>query len=310
MDDDNKQIELEIVSDDQAGSKVADEPEIEVQLEGESHMEAPLSTSSEDEDGDDVQKTIKKLKKKIEKEKEARKEAEERARLASQKLNAAYNDVEDSNINLITSAIETVKRENEYLKNEYRNALALSDFDKVADLQEAMSSNAAKLLQLENGKQSMQNKPRQQAPDYSNPVEQFASQLSPRSADWVRKHPQCVTDQRLQQKMIAAHNLAVADGYQPDSDDYFGFIEDTLKVGRRYSRQEENDQEESALSSASKPTSRQAPPPAAPANRGSTRQNVVRLTKAEAETARMFGMTEQEYAKNKVALQKEGKMPN
>jgi hypothetical protein len=310
MNDDNKQIELEIISDDQAASKEADEPEVEIQLEGEAPVEAPVSAAPVEKEEDDVQKTIKTLKEKIEREQQARQEAEERARIASQKLNAAYNEVEDSNINLITSAIETVKRENEYLKNEYRNALALSDFDKVADLQEAMSSNAAKLLQLENGKQSMQNKPRQQAPDYSNPVEQFASQLSPRSAEWVRRHPQCVTDQRLQQKMIAAHNLAVADGYQPDSDDYFGFIEDTLKVGNRYARQEEKVQEESALSSASKPVSRQAPPPAAPANRGSTRSNVVRLTKAEADTAKMFGMTEQEYAKNKVALQKEGKMPN
>jgi hypothetical protein len=310
MNDDNKQIELEIISDDQAASKEADEPEVEIQLEGEAPVEAPVAAAPVEKEEDDVQKTIKTLKEKIEREQQARQEAEERARIASQKLNAAYNEVEDSNINLITSAIETVKRENEYLKNEYRNALALSDFDKVADLQEAMSSNAAKLLQLENGKQSMQNKPRQQAPDYSNPVEQFASQLSPRSAEWVRRHPQCVTDQRLQQKMIAAHNLAVADGYQPDSDDYFGFIEDTLKVGNRYARQEEKVQEESALSSASKPVSRQAPPPAAPANRGSTRSNVVRLTKAEADTAKMFGMTEQEYAKNKIALQKEGKMPN
>lgn len=310
MEDDNKQIELEIIADDQVADKASDEPEVEIQLEGDGHVEAKTEDESTEDNDDDVQKTIKKLKKKIEKEQRAREDAEERARLASQKLNAAYHEVEDSNINLITSAIETVKRENEYLKNEYRNALALSDFDKVADLQEAMASNAAKLLQLENGKQSMQNKPRQQAPDYSNPVEQFASQLSPRSADWVRKHPQCVTDPRLQQKMIAAHNLAVADGYQPDSDDYFGFIEDTLKVGKRYARQEEKTQEESALSSASKPVSRQAPPPAAPANRGSTRPSVVRLTKAEAETARMFGMTEQEYAKNKIALQKEGKMPN
>lgn len=310
MNDDNKQIELEIVSDDQVASKEADEPEVEIQLEGEAQVEAPVAAAPAEKEEDDVQKTIKNLKEKIEREQQARQEAEERARIASQKLNAAYNEVEDSNINLITSAIETVKRENEYLKNEYRNALALSDFDKVADLQEAMSSNAAKLLQLENGKQSMQNKPRQQAPDYSNPVEQFASQLSPRSAEWVRRHPQCVTDQRLQQKMIAAHNLAVADGYQPDTDDYFGFIEDTLKVGNRYARQEEKAQEESALSSASKPAPRQAPPPAAPANRGSTRPNVVRLTKAEADTAKMFGMTEQEYAKNKIALQKEGKMPN
>jgi hypothetical protein len=309
MSDDPKQVELELGVDDQDKLEAQQDIDLEVQVESDDHKERQVAAKTEAEDVDDVQQTLINLKKKLEQETLARAEAEERARQTAHKLNQAYNDVEDSNISLITSAIETVKRENEYLKNEYKNALALSDFDRVAELQEAMSGNAAKLLQLENGKQSMQNKPRQQAPDYSNPVEQFASQLSPRSADWVRRHPQCVTDQRLQQKMIAAHNLAVADGYAPDSDDYFGFIEDTLKINRK-PQQNTDSEEANPLSSASKPASRQAPPPAAPANRGSTRPNVVRLTRAEADTARMFGMTEQEYAKNKIALQKEGKMPN
>jgi phage I-like protein len=36
----------------------------------------------------------------------------------------------------------------------------------------------------------------------------------------------------------------------------------------------------------------------------------VRLTREQADTARMLGMTEQEYAKNMLALQKEGKLGN
>jgi hypothetical protein len=173
-----------------------------------------------------------------------------------------------------------------------------------------MSTNEAKLLQLENGKSAMVNNPRQEAPSAANPVEHFASQLSPRSAEWIRQNPQCVTDPRLMQKMIAAHNLAVADGYRADSDDYFQFVEQTIGLRKKEVRDDDHE-EDTPLSSASKPSSRQAPPPAAPANNGgSHRPNVVRLTKAEAETARMFGMTEQEYAKNKIALQKEGKMPN
>jgi hypothetical protein len=62
------------------------------------------------------------------------------------------------------------------------------------------------------------------------------------------------------------------------------------------------------MSSASRPAPRPAPP-AAPVNRSSSpRNNTVRLSAAEAETAKMFGMTEQEYAKHKLALKREGKI--
>jgi hypothetical protein len=290
----------------EANEKTQDKNEPIVEVIGEDdEVIARHGDDSGNDEGDDVQKQLKKLQQKLEKEKEARKEAEERARQAQNQLQNAYGEVEDTNLQLVNSAIETVRRDNEILKSHYKEAMSVGDYDRAAELQETMSGNQAKLLQLENGKTAMQTKPRQMN---SDPVEQFASQLSQRSAEWVRKNPQCVTDPRLQQKMVAAHNLAVADGYQPDTDDYFGFIEDTLRLNRREKVQDRQEQE-SPLSSASKPSSRQAPPPAAPANQGgSTRPNVVRLTAAEAETARMFGMTEQEYAKNKIALQKEGKL--
>lgn len=291
---------IEVVVPEDGASEAKNETVVEIQ------DELPLEADkSSDENDGDVQKELKKLKKRLEKEKEARKQAEESARQATHKLNSAYEKVENSDLQLVSTAIETVKRENEYLKYNYKEALQVGDYDKVAELQEAMSGNAAKLLQLENGKVALENKPRQVN---SDPVEQFAAQLSPRSADWIRRNPQCVTDPRLQQKMIAAHNLAIADGYSADTDDYFGFVEQTIGL-RKAKREESRDEEDTPLSSASKPMQRQAAPPAAPANQGgSTRSNVVRLTRAEADTAKMFGMTEQEYAKHKIALQKEGKL--
>ena len=128
MADDNKQTEfdLEVTGDNSANA--SQEEEVEIQIESDNVKKGTTRTSSEDGE-DDVQKTLATLKKKLEEEKKAREEAEERARQVSHKLNAAYNEVEDSNISLITTAIETVKRENEYLKNDYRNALAMSDFD-------------------------------------------------------------------------------------------------------------------------------------------------------------------------------------
>jgi len=204
-----------------------------------------------------------------------------------------------------------VKRNNDILKYNYSEAMSVGDYTKAAELQETMGMNSAKLMELERGRAHMENAPKVVAPEpprHSDPVEALASQLSPRSADWVRRNPQCVTDPRMYQKMVAAHNLAVADGYTPDSDDYFGVIEDTLKISKRV----DTDYDDDPTSGAAKVTQRRSAPPAAPVSRGGggtgSRPNEVRLTREEIETARDLGMTEKEYARNKALLKKEGRL--
>ena len=253
---------------------------------------------------------LEKLKADLERERSGRIEAERRAKEAAQDAYRAKNEVQDSNLHLVTNAIETVKQNADVLKTNYREAMSVGDFDRAAEVQHAMATNAAKLLQLEQGKQAMESRPKQTAPEQyrsSDPVEALASQLSPRSADWVRRNPQCVTDPRLYQKMVAAHNLAVADGYAPDTDDYFEQIESTLKINRR-----EAPVQEDAMAEAAKPVQRRSSPPAAPVTRSGngtgSNSNRVRLTSDEREMASMMGMTDQEYAKNKLQLQKEGKL--
>jgi len=259
---------------------------------------------------DGVDDTLESLRQQLEDERRTL-EAERKARVEAERLaneerrNAfhAQSEVHDSNLHLVTNAIETVVQANAMLKANYRDAMAAGDYDAAAEIQSEMSSNAAKLLQLEQGKQALESAPRTEAPKpyVSDPVEALASQLSPRSADWVRRNPQFATDQRLYSKMLAAHNLAVADGIAPDTDDYFASIEDTLRVGRRAAPEEPKVQP------------RKSSPPAAPVSRsgtgtGGSNPNVVRLTAAEREMASMMGMTPQEYAINKKALQKEGKL--
>jgi len=295
---DPKENQLEINLDEAANKD--SEPSVEVSDDPIAAAEPERPIAAEE----DPAKALAELRAQLEQERRARIEAETRARQAS-------TEVEDSNLQLVTGAIETMQREQGILKGHLKEAMSVGDFDRAAELQEAMSNNAAKLLQLENGREAMKVRPRQEPVQrHSDPVEQFASQLSPRSADWVRKNPQFVTDPRLNQKMIAAHNLAVADGHVPDSEGYFSAIEDTLRV-RRVEPAQSEPATESPLSSAAKPVARAAPPAAAPVNRGSNgRSNIVRLTRAEADTAKMLGMTETEYAKHKLALQKEGKLPN
>ena len=249
------------------------------------------------------------LKMKLEQERNGRIEAEKQARQATEAAVHAKNEVQDTNLHLVKNAIDTVKRNNDILKYNYSEAMAVGDYTKAAEIQEGMSMNTSKLMELERGRSHMESAPKYEVPQQqrpSDPVEALASQLSPRSADWVRRNPQCVTDPRMYQKMVAAHNLAMADGYQADSDDYFGFVEDTLRISKRVDVGEDD-----PMSASAKVTQRRSPP-AAPVSRSGTgtgsRPNVVRLTKAEAETAKDLGMSEQDYARNKLLLQKEGRL--
>jgi hypothetical protein len=247
---------------------------------------------------------IEALKAKLAEEQKAR-EAESAARReAEARAVQAQGREHETNLSLVTSAIERVKEQQASLKTKYAEAAASGNWDEAADIQIQMADNSAKALKLEEAKQSLSERPKPQA---SDPVEQLAGQLSPRSAAWVRAHPEFARDPRQMSRMVAAHNLAVGDGIEPDSDAYFEAVETTLRL-----RQPKADSQEDPTSSAAQPVQRRAAPPEAPVSRPSgangTRPNVVRLTAAEREIAQMMGMDEKDYARNKLALQREGKM--
>jgi len=238
------------------------------------------------------------LKEKLEQERQARMDAERRAQEATTSAYYANNEVQDSNLHLVNNAIDTIQNQNQILKSNFKAAMENGDYDSVVEIQSAMSDNAAKLMQLEQGKQALETTPRAPAPVFvpSDPVEALASVLTPRSADWVRSHPEYATDQRLNKKMLLAHEWAVADGISPDTDEYFASVENRLGIdgGRQTPK-------------------RQSAPPAAPVSRsgsgtGSSNPNHVTLSGAEREMAEMMGMTAKEYAQNKLALKRAGRL--
>ena len=253
-----------------------------------------------------VEDAIADLKRQIEAERQARIEAERREQIARQEADIARRDVDDTNIQLVESAIDTLNRENEITKANLAAAMRAGDHSAAAEFQAEMASNATKLQQLQNGLSQMKSKPAPVAqPPRTPTVEDFASRLTPRSADWIRQHPESVTNPALNQRMISAHNFVVSDGVAPDTDEYFQRIEGLLKIKPQAPAQLED-----ASSSAAKVVQRRdAAPAAAPVNGGSGgRSNVVRLSADEKEMAEMMGMTAQEYAKNKMKLIEEGKI--
>jgi hypothetical protein len=304
MSDEQEHIEVELEE-----PKKDDELKVEVKDDPEPEKKAKKAEKTEEvapEDG------IQELKKRLEQEKQARIEAERRAHQANNQINKAYQEVKDTNYQLVTNAIETVKSRAEMLKNAYRESMSVSDFDKAADIQQAMIENDRQLSDLKRGEKALKEQmeesnaqpTRPVSPPAADPIEQMAQAVSPASAAWLRDNRDNLKDERSIRKMFRAHEDALDEGILADTPEYFGFIEQRLGV-RRY----EEDAPE-PLSAASAPAPRKSvSPPAAPVSRGNgTRPGVVRLTREQADTAKMMGMTEKEYATAMLALREEGKL--
>lgn len=274
--------------------------------ENEDDLEIQIEAESEEQDVLKPEDGMQELKRQLDEERARRAEAERRAQEMAQQAHVARLDKEDTDLQLVSGAIDTLDRDTELLKQSLQYAMQTNDHARAVELQEEISENKAKLLQLRNGLEAMKAKPKSPPPQVvpADPVEAFAARLTPRSAEWVRAHPEFVRDPAKNRKMIAAHELAVADGIQPDTDAYFAAIEETLRVKPAAVRSEED-----ATQTAAKVVQRRdAAPAAAPVSRGTPSRNTVRLTAAEREMAEMMNMKPEEYAKHKVALQKEGKL--
>jgi hypothetical protein len=281
-----------------------DESLPDVLVEGEAQAE---STSPEPEalKPDDA---IKALKAQLTEAQSAKLDADRRAREAAEAATAATAEKYDSNLHLITNAIGTLSQKQENLKSLYKEALANSDFQAATNFNDELLDTKLRLSQLEAGKQELEKTPPPvfEQPQIADPVERVASRLSPRSADWLRNHPEYATDPKLFNKMVAAHNVVVSSDIAPDTDEYFSEVESILKINRTATH------ETGTFSDAAQPVKTRSGPVAAPVSRGaapgapsSTR---ITLTREQAEMAEMMGMTPQEYAKNMQLLKREGKM--
>jgi hypothetical protein len=305
MSDMDDQIEFKI--DDASKVEVSKtEPVIEL-------VDEPVHDLEETEKPEkDVDKALKSLNKRLEKERKARIEAEALAREASEQARMAHNEVTDSNLHLVSGAIESVKRDQEILKSHLRDAMAIGDYDKAADLQEQMASNITNLRQLERGFEEMRQQPRMQpqTPQQRElSVDTLIEQVTPRSAEWLQRNREHLPDQRSIRVMARAHEDAVDFGIVPESDAYFQFVENRLGISNKRSSIPEVDD---VMSDAASTKQRRSSPPAAPVSRqpidAPHRPGVIRLTPAEVEAAEFSGVTPQEYYENKMRELKKQKM--
>lgn len=283
------QPELNLIAENDAAP-------VEIVVESKTDEEKPVVGA--DEGIDVLRERLQKAKEHLAAEKQARLEAEKLASRASV-------EVKENQVHLVTNAIDILNRERDIIKHNIKELMAAGDYDRVVDLQEMLSVNNSKLMELENGLQEMKNQPAPQQPKAPEPddiVENLIRQVSPRSARWLDRNRDNLNSVKALRIMERAHGDALDNDIEPDSDEYFKFIEKRLGIGKAPPKQqvryEMDDDEDQIMSSAAEPTSRRSAPPAAPVSRSSQmghNSRTITLTADQAEAARISGLTNQQY---------------
>lgn len=157
-----------------------------------------------------------------------------------QQLQSVQTEALTSQTETLESGIAQAEAEAIAAEQAYAAAFEAGDAMAVARAQRAMSTAVSRKDRLaealEDLKDEIKTKPaptreppqrRSQAPQ--DPVEAFASNMTPKSAAWIRAHPEAITDRKKNLRMLAADNLARADGVEVESEEYFRRVEDAIK---------------------------------------------------------------------------------
>jgi hypothetical protein len=203
---------------------------------------------------DKAQKERDEERKAREEDRRAREAAEGRARQSTADADAARRDAEVARTEgaegqriAIKNAIAAKKQTLDSLENELAISMEAGDFKKVSAAQRRMSEEAAELKNLEAGMvalgdegdstrsgrverqtQETKTETRQKTGD---PFEDYIGQFSAPIQDWLRRHPECVTNRTKNSQVIAANNEAVDKGYRPETEAWWAYIE--RKMGYR-----------------------------------------------------------------------------
>lgn len=238
------------------------------------------------------------LKSNLEAEKRARQEAEERASKFDREASDGQVSFLDSQISQVANAHRAISSDVELLKREMQEAFQTGDGAKLAETQFKLSKAASEISQLEQGHAGLREQrekavqaARQRAAQpqvQQNPVEAMADAVaragSPRSAAWIRAHPDVATSEKRGLEVRLAHHAAMEAGFVPDSDGYFDYVE------KRMGYKPETPARPARTPTVAAPVSRAASP-------GSPGEPV-RLTRAQVQAASDLNMSKREYAKH------------
>jgi hypothetical protein len=139
----------------------------------------------------------------------------------------------DSEEEIVTTRLTAADAAALGLRRAYSEALAEGRFDEAAEVQDQMVELRAKQVADRQYKTWLTNE-RSRAVE-AKPVQEGVNlgDYSAAQRKWIRDNPEFMDDPKIRAKTFAGHQLAVADGIEVDSPEYFEVINETVHRGRR-----------------------------------------------------------------------------
>ena len=196
---------------------------------------------------DDVLPEVKELREQLAAEKTGRRVAEQ-ARLSAEveaqkqreAASSSEGDVLTAQVTAVSRALEAAESQMNVLKGQYATAAAAGDWDKAAEIQAEMSEEGARKVTLTNGKKQLeqmvearksgdQQQTRQTGQQTRPPTfDEAVSRYTPRTQEWIKKHPEVLSDMRKMNFAQAAHFSALGAGHVTDTDAYFDHLDQVM----------------------------------------------------------------------------------
>lgn len=256
------------------------------------------------------------LRKRIDDAERRAQEAAKRAQEADERAHAAGRSTNEAKVAAITNSMEVLNAKIAAGKDSIAKAYEAGDFAAIAEATTTLTKLQAQLIQLEDGKDALAEEAKRPAPK-PQPASDLEAKLQGvpvKSADWLRQHPEFVTDDAKARKVLAAHNLAMLNDIAVESDTYFRFIEEQVGLRKAQAAADDEGDDDGEVEVDTQPArtggkgaARKGAVAAAPVSRGSggglrsdggNTQTRVRLTPGQLATAERLGMTPKKYAEN------------
>jgi hypothetical protein len=134
----------------------------------------------------------------------------------------------DSALRKIDADRLTVESETKAAESAYRNAREFGDVDGEVAATKRLSAAQSRHHLLETQRSAVERAPISSG----DPVEDSLAGYTEKTAAWLRSNPEYLTDPSKSAKARGAHFMAVSEGLDPDSPEYFEHCERTLGLRR------------------------------------------------------------------------------
>lgn len=243
----------------------------------------------------------------IETEQREKAEALRQAQERRAEIDRLQEQTTSSQAEAIGAALAAAEAEAEAAQRDIEFAASVGDSKAQAEAYRKLSRAEAKILNLENGKEALEREAKERPKQEAQPQAQADPldniNLPPLAKDWLRNHREFLYDARKNAKIQTLHWDVVDEGHEAYSPSYFEVLEQKLGLRAAPKQvQEEDDYVEEPTqrrASVSAPPSREVP-----SSSGVRTNDRVVLTQAEKEAAKISGISEKEYAAQKLNLMK------